>query len=204
MSLLLSPECRPFLIALTLVAALSLVQVLALVLGASLDAVDVDADADIDADTGALGWLGVGELPLSVWLIVFLTGFGGVGLLGQMALQQGRGATLSMWPAALAALAVSLPVTRLLSRALSPLMPRDHTEAVSLESFAGCQGVVMTGTARRGRPAEARVRDRFGRSHYILVEPEADESQFASGSSVLLLRRDGERWRVTAGVDVGE
>jgi hypothetical protein len=202
MNLLLAPECRPFLIALVLVAALSLVQVLALALGAGLDAVDADVDVDGDADGGALGWLGVGELPLSVWLIVFGVAFGAAGLLGQMALQGLRGATLPMWPATLAALAVSLPLTRGLSRVLSPLMPRDHSEAVSHESFAGCEGMITVGLARRGRPAEARVRDRFGRSHYVMVEPDADEAQFSAGSRVLLLRRDGDKWRVTSGVDV--
>jgi hypothetical protein len=36
------------------------------------------------------------------------------------------------------------------------------------------------------------VRDKFGRSHYVLVEPDAEEAQFASGSPVLLLRREGD------------
>jgi hypothetical protein len=121
MSLLLSPECRPFLVALILVAALSVVQVLALAPGRGVwtpwTLTRMRTSMATPARSAGWAWA---SCRCRVWLIVFGVVFGGVGLLGQAALQEYRGATLPALLAGLAALAVSLPLVRVLSRALSP------------------------------------------------------------------------------------
>ena len=93
MELLTAPQNLPFAIALGFVGALALLQVVALLLGGPIGMGDGDFDADIDLDTdadldldadggfaGALDWLGVGKLPLSILLTLWAAGFGLSGL----------------------------------------------------------------------------------------------------------------------------
>jgi hypothetical protein len=94
-------------------------------------------------------------------------------------------ATWAMIPA----IAMALPGTRLVGGLLKPILPRDETEAVSRDSFVGCEAQIVTGTARPGKPAEARLLDRFGRSHYIMLEPDKEDDVFVPGSNVLVLKR---------------
>jgi len=48
---------------------------------------------------------------------------------------------------------------------------------------------VVGGSAAHGKPAQARVTDEFGTTHYVLVEPEDEGEQIASGEVVLLVRQ---------------
>ena len=70
-------------------------------------------------------------------------------------------------------------------------MPRDETSAVTEDSLLGRIAVITLGTARVGYPAEAKVRDQHGYSHYIRLEPDSSGCSFDQGSEVLLLTRQG-------------
>jgi hypothetical protein len=48
--------------------------------------------------------------------------------------------------------------------------------------------VVSQGTAARGRPAEIRVSDRYGNTHYIRAEPLRDGTEIPQGTEVIVLR----------------
>ena len=50
----------------------------------------------------------------------------------------------------------------------------------------------MIGTARRGSPAQAKVRDEVGQTQYVMVEPEHDGEEFGAGEPVLLHSRRSE------------
>jgi hypothetical protein len=67
-------------------------------------------------------------------------------------------------------------------------MPRDQTTAVSDASLVGRVGTIVIGVASAGRPAEARIRDEYGTTHYVMVEPEAEGESLVAGASVLLVR----------------
>ena len=82
-----------------------------------------------------------------------------------------------------------LPVVRACTGGLEGLLPRDETSAVDAATFVGRTAVVTGGVARAGMPAQARLTDQFGTTHYVLVEPEDAEDTFAAGSLVLLLRQ---------------
>ncbi len=222
MELLSAPNNLPFAIALGFVAALALLQVVALLLGgpigigdADFDAdIDLDLDADLDADmdvdgggigigigalAGALDWLGVGKLPLSILLTLWAAGFGLSGLAIQEFALSSTGARLPMLLPSLLSLGLSLPLLKVSGMILRPLIPRDETEAVTTQSLLGSEGEIVVGTARRGRPAQARVRDKWGNAHYVQVEPDSDVDEFAAGAHVLLLKRDDHIFRVIAG-----
>ncbi|HYD39115.1 MAG TPA: OB-fold-containig protein, partial [Allosphingosinicella sp.] len=133
-----------------------------------------------------LGWLGVGRVPLLMLIVVFLALFGLVGL----AIQQLAG-PLPLWIATPAAAAAALPLTGFGARGLARIMPGDETTAVSLDSLVGRRGTITIGTARRGSPAQARVRDVHGQVHYVMVEPYDDGHAIGEGETVRLDSREG-------------
>lgn len=177
-----APENLPFSVALALMLMIGIVE--AVGLGAAAVHLELDADPGLGGDL--LGWLGIGKVPLLMLLVVFLAFFGIAGL----AIQQLAG-PLSLWLASGAAAAAALPLTGLGARGLARIMPRDETTAVSLDSLVAKRGTITIGTARKGSPAQARVRDAFGQTHYVMVEPHDEAHPIAEGGTVLLVRREG-------------
>jgi hypothetical protein len=75
------------------------------------------------------------------------------------------------------------------------VMPKDETSAVSETTLIGRAGVIVKGHAKAGLAAEAKVRDSYGRSHYVMVEPDVETEVFNEGSDVLLVKKVGARFR---------
>ena len=184
---LLAAENVPFAVALLLMLMIGAVEAVGLGSGA----VHLDAHADADSG-GALGWLGVGEVPLLMLLVVFLALFGILGLILQQLVQAVAGAPLSPWLASAGAFAATLPLLGMCARGLARIIPGDETTAVALESLVGKRATVTVGSASRGCPAQARVRDAYGQSHYVMIEPNDDGQSVGAGETVLLVRREGE------------
>ena len=183
----------PFSIALVLMVLLGVVE--AIGLGSS--AVDVDLDIEDPGILAAgLDWLNIGRLPVLVVLVAFLTVFGLTGLVMQQLVLGATGALLPWFAAVPAALAIALPGTRLASHGLARVLPRDETTAVAIDSLLGRRARIVIGTARRGHPARARVEDRFGQAHFVMVEP-TDDSSFTEAALLLLTARDGDIFHAT-------
>lgn len=181
-----APEYLPFGVALALMLMIGVVE--ALGLGASA----ADLDLGLDADSDLLGWLGIGQVPLLMLLVVLLAMFGLIGLTLQQVAAALLGAPLSPWIAAPAALVAALPATGIAARGLARIVPRDETTAIGLDNLLGKRATVTVGTARRGSPAQARVRDVHGQSHYVMVEPTGDDQAACAGTTLLLVRREGD------------
>ncbi|MBX7501390.1 YqiJ family protein [Qipengyuania sp. YG27] len=197
---LLEPYNLPFAAALVLVAALFVIQLFGFL---DID-LDLDADADGDAAIGAgplgglLTLLGLGRVPLTIWLVVFLLVFAAVGVSGQQLAHGLTGAPLDRWLAAALAGAGALPLAALIARPLGMILPQDETTAVDIGTLVGRRGVITDGTARSGSPARARVRDLHGQDHYVMVEPHEADSHLLAGDEVLLVRREGNQFYATA------
>jgi hypothetical protein len=177
-----APENLPFSVALLLMLMIAAVE--AVGLGAS--GADLGADADGDVG-GLLGWLGIGEVPLLIILVVLLAWFAMIGI----AIQQLVG-PLPLWISSGAALAGALPLTGLTAGKLARILPGEETTAVSLHSLVGRRATVTLGVARPGHPARAQVRDVHGQTHHIMMEPNDGSQTIAAGETVLLVRREGE------------
>lgn len=210
LALVAAPANLIFVCALVLMLLIGVVQAFGLAgdFGADLHAgadadlpldLHVDVHADLHADAGdvgdLLGWLGFGRLPLLMLLVVFLGAFSALGLLGQQLAHDLLGAYQSGWLAAPAAFALALPATGLAARVLARVLPHDETSAVELDTLTGRPARIVTGEARLGWPARARVEDRFGQPHYVMVEPNSPAERFAEGETVLLVRREADRFR---------
>ena len=86
------------------------------------------------------------------------------------------------------AFAFALWFTRGFGAAFARLLPQMETEALSERSLGRRRGTVTQGTAAQGRPAEVRVMDGYGNSHYLRAEPLQRDEQIAQGTEVLVVR----------------
>lgn len=166
---------------------------------------DVDVDTDIHADVGGAGvvggmlsFFGWGQLPLMILLVLFLLVFGLIGFAGQQFIQSLTGGLLPTILAAPGAALVALPLTGLLSRPLSKIIPKDETTAVSIDDLTGRRAIIDIGTAKTGYPARAKVKDRHGHSHSLMVEPDNEDDIFNTGEEVLLVRREDDIFKAVA------
>ncbi len=215
-TLLSTPECFPFAIALAIMLGMAALEGVSSLLGfgasSFLDGLvpEMDFDIDVDADAGfevegvagpgvltqTISWLRVGRVPMLVLLVVFLTSFGLIGLTLQSTLLSVTGRMLPAAVMSVPALLGALPSVRFFGGLLEKVLPKDETAAVSRGTFVGRVAHIVLGTARRGAPAQARVRDEHGRTHYVMVEPDEEGEEFNAGDPVLLVRADGSRFRI--------
>ena len=206
MTFLLAGDNLPFTVALGLMFGIGLLEIIFSVFGAGISSLIEAGMPDLGSDVGGenldatgfedatplsklLGWLRVGQVPILVLFVVFLTAFGVIGLVLQGIWQNLTGGFLPGWIASIPAFAMALPCVRMVGGVIGRLMPKDETEAVSEETFIGRIAVITSGLARTGKPAEARLVDQFRQTHYILIEPDDPAEVFESGAHVLIVSR---------------
>lgn len=222
----LAPEALPFSIALAVVAGLFILEIIGSLLGASilgvgsdgpdidieadfdlsadidLDAVDLDMDVVADVDgistspSGLLSWLGARDVPFLIWLVTFLTMFGLSGLIIQSVAANIIGTPLFMWLAVAIATVPAIGITRIVANWVALIMPKTETSAMRTRFLGGHRGTITQGTATRGNPAEAKIKDRYDNMHYLRVEPLEDDGVFPQGSDVTLIRKRGDKFFV--------
>jgi hypothetical protein len=183
-----SPQSLPFLAAFLLMLLVGLVQLLGL--GDVLEGADNVGEAPAGLGA-ALDWLNVGRLPLLAFLVILLFAFGSAGLLVQGVARLVTGAPLPWFIASPLAAIAAVPLARMLGGGLSRILPRDESSAVSRSSLVGLGGTIVLGEARAGSAAQARVRDGFGQTHYVLVEPDDPEETLGEGSEIRLVGING-------------
>lgn len=188
LAMLTSAAYLPFSVALLLMLLIGAVEAI----GLGSAAVDIDVGLDADGAGHWLGWLGIGRVPVLVVIIVFLALFGLAGVTLQQLLTGLAGSPLSPLAASAAAALAALPVTGVAARGLGRILPRDETSAIPLDALTGRIGTITLGEARHGSPARARVEDRHGQAHYVMVVPDNHDQIFREGQQVLLVHRTAE------------
>lgn len=217
-------ESQPFAVALTMMLILGFIEGMGMVIGLGvsdmLDSLlpDIDADIDVDVDVDApsldhgggveigqvhevgfftrmLSWLRIGRVPILVLVVIFLLAFGLSGLVMQTLLYTTLGFRLPASIAVVPALAIAVPTLRVLGGLAENVIPRDESSAVSQDAFVGRIAVITLGTATAGSPAQGRLRDRYQQAHYVMIEPDDESVELEQGAEVLIVRRDGSRYR---------
>lgn len=195
-SFFLAEQNGPFMVALVVTLAIAAVEILSLVMGLGLaDMVD-DVLPDFDADTpeveasfftDAMGWLNVGKVPFLVLLLIFLGSFTVVGYAFQLFFSQAVGFLLPAVIAGPIALIPALPATRLSSRAIARILPRDETYAVGDEDLVGRLGTVTLGPVTHRRHGKAKVIDTHGNVHFVRVRAAENGNRYQISEEVLLV-----------------
>lgn len=203
----------PFTVALGLVLVMAIFEILSVSLGLGLsemvDSLLPDLDGGLAADvdgidsassanslTRLLAWFRIGEVPVVMLFIIFLTGFGMSGLLLQYLARQAIEHPLPYPLAVPLALACTVPLVRAGGGILGRYMPKDETYAVSEKSFQGMVATLTLGEAANGKAAQAKLYDKHGQSHYILVEPAEPETCFSQGDQVIIVAKKGALYQV--------
>lgn len=192
----------PFVVALTVMILIVLLEVVSVSIGAGISEIldlclpEFDVDIDLpDASPSTisqiLNWFRVGEVPILMLFIVALTVFGLTGLTLQFSAHAITGSLLPSLTAIIPACFITLPFVRVISGLLNTYMPKDETWAVSENTLIGNAAVIIAGTAKAGKPVQAKVRDEHQQTHYVMVEPDNAEESFTAGDSVVLISRAG-------------
>lgn len=173
MPAIVQPGTEPFWLALMVVAGLGIVEVLSLLLGASISGLLDDGfgfhgpgHADASVLGGWMSWLNAGGVPMLVLVVVFFSAFAAIGFALQ-SIASNIFTPLPLLLAVPASIACALPVTRWSSRGLARIIPRDESNAVSQSELIGLLGTVTLGPLDQGNPGNVRVRDRYGNIHLL-------------------------------------
>lgn len=191
----------PFAIGFALIVGIALFEGLGMLISMSPSNYLDDLLPEIDGDSGldrVLGWLHIGKVPALVLLLLFLCGYTLFGYSLQVVAHGLFGNYLPAWVAGVVAVPAGMATVRGLGSLIAHIIPRDETSAISEQSLVGRVGVIVSGGARRGMAAQARVKDSLGRSHYLMVEPDIDDEVFDEGAQVLIIRKVGAFYRCIA------
>jgi YqiJ-like protein len=186
-----------FTIALSVMFLIALLEGITIMLGMGVSSLfeTLMPDVDLNIDSAELpqgtlskllSWLNYGKVPVLIIFICFLTAFGLIGYSIQYFLYITTSSLFPQTIIATLALLISFPFVKLLTSIIERIMPKDESSALSSESFIGKIATITLGTAKFGSPAEAKVRDIHGQTHYFMVEPELQNIDFIQGEDVLL------------------
>lgn len=203
-SFLLAPQNLPFTVALAVMVAIALMEGVALLVGIGFthvfdsmipsidfDGLDIPEITNASGMTKFLGWLRIGRVPVLITLIICLTLFGLTGLILQSIVKSMIGTLLPSPVAVVPVFLLTLPTLRVAHGVVAKVIPKDETYAVGEDTFIGRIAVITNGTATSDRGAQARLRDEHNRDHYVMVKPDVESETLTSGTSVLLVTRNG-------------
>lgn len=149
---------------------------------------EIGVNAEYSLIGKTLDWLYLGKVPLFVWLIIFLTVYGLTGFILQGLFHEFTQTMLSGWIIAPVCLFLCMPLVRISAKVITKILPQDETTAIHSDDLIGLTGIIILGEARANYPAQAKVKDIHGLTHYVLVEPDHD-AIFKEGQTVVLTQK---------------
>lgn len=201
---LLADGMVPFTTALLIMLLIGVLEAATLFAGFSassfLDALlpDVDLpDSEVDINSGGDGihgplahifsWLSIGRVPALVLLVIFLCSFGLGGYAIQATIQSVLGAMLPPSIASIPAGFVGLVGMSRIGALVAHILPKDQSQAANRADMLGSIAEITGGTASPGNPAQAKVKDLRGRTHFVNVEPKDEGLSLLQGDKCVLV-----------------
>ncbi len=203
---ILAPENLAFTISIAFMFLIAILEGIGTILGMGfmniLDdmfpEVDLDVDGDINTEletpsffTTILSWVMLGKVPMIVLFVIFLAVFGIMGYLVNFVAFSVADFYLPGLIALVPAILLALPIVRVSTKLFAKIIPQEETTAVSRASFIGHVATIILGKASSGKPAQAKLKDIHGQTHYIMVEPEENGIEYLQGTEVLLIEQKG-------------
>lgn len=141
-----------------------------------------------------LAWIYLGRIPFFIWISILLSTYGLLGLFIQHTAQQITTHTFSAWLISPVCFVLCLPIVRYMSKFMGKLLIEKESAALKDEELLGHTATIILADAKLNAPAQAKVRDKRGQNHYVLVEAEHDEI-LRRGQAVVLSRRTKSGFR---------
>lgn len=190
------PQNSVFLISIIIIIIMAFVEVISVLLGVSISEAidnllpDVEVEGDIEADLSVpvLDWLNFGKVPFLILIIIFLTFFGLSGFIIQGIFFKIFSVLMPEIVAIIIALVPTFIVVHFIGKIISKILPQVETTAVNINSLKGRIAKITIGTATCDNPAEAKVKDKYGKTHYVRVIPGDIEESFIQGEKVVLTK----------------
>lgn len=193
----MAPEVRPFAIAAAMILIVGSVEVVSMLVGASLsEMLGTNIDFGHPSDNGvinAISWINVGGVPLLIFLLLVLGAFSITGFLIQDVARMVAG-PLPASIASLAAVVVSVPLVRAASSGIARVIPKDESYAVGLGDLVGRVGEVVVGPLDQGPPGRVSVADVHGNRHFVWAVAAPTSEPLQQGALVLLVDRVDTRF----------
>ncbi|MBR0829789.1 DUF1449 family protein [Bradyrhizobium manausense] len=200
----MAPEVRPFAIAAAMIVIVGSVEVVAMLVGASIsEMLGIAVDFSHPSDSGvvnAISWINLGGVPLLIFILLLLGAFSITGFLIQDLARMVAG-PLPVTIASLGALAASIPLVRISSGFIARIIPKDESYAVGLGDLVGRVGEVVIGPLDQGPPGRVSVADVHGNRHFVWAVAAPSSAPLAQGTIVLLVDRIGTRFVAVAASD---
>ncbi|MBR0712885.1 OB-fold-containig protein [Bradyrhizobium liaoningense] len=200
----MAPEVRPFAIAAAMIVIVGSVEVVAMLVGASIsEMLGIAVDFSHPSDSGvvnAISWINLGGVPLLIFILLLLGAFSITGFLIQDLARLVAG-PLPVTVASLGALAASVPLVRMSSGFIAKIIPKDESYAVGLGDLVGRVGEVVIGPLDQGPPGRVSVADVHGNRHFVWAVAAPSSAPLAQGTLVLLVDRIGTRFVAVAASD---
>ena len=108
----------------------------------------------------------------------------------------GLWAALPALAASLLAFLLALPATRFTTRAVSLIIPREETYAVSDDDLVGRVAEVTLGPLDQGPAGRVKVRDSHGNWHFLMAKAAEGQEPLPVGAQALLVDRKGSTFLV--------
>ncbi|MFU0888980.1 OB-fold-containig protein [Kluyvera sichuanensis] len=191
--ILLTEYNSPYLFALAFVLLIGVLEIISLAFGHYLSgALDAHLDNYDALSSGNIGqvlhFLNIGRIPLLVVLCLLAGFFGLFGILFQHGWVMLLGAPLSNLLLTPACFIISLFAVHYSGKIIAPWLPRDESSALAEDDYIGYMAIITGHSAIAGTPCEGKFTDKFGQTHYLLLEPEEGYA-FKKGDKVLILDR---------------
>ena len=200
---MLKSQNLPFTVSLTIMIMIAFLEGVTALIGFGLSSMiessipDFDIDTDLDHSdisknsilTKTFGWLRIRKVPVLIILIAFLTVFGLCGLFIQSVFVRITGCLLPGLIASFISLFLTLPLVRGITGIIAKIIPKNETEVITEKSFIGQVAVIILGKASKNSPAQAKFKDKFKTTHYVMIEPDIEDEEFVQGDHVLIVKQ---------------
>jgi len=180
----------PYFFALCFLVILFTVEVLGLLVGMSLShAFDSAIDFDVETDVGGhLTLLGLGKVPLIIWLTFFFGLFTLIGY-GANAISYSLVGYMPIWVSIIPVSIASFAINGFLCNLFAKLFPKIETSAVSTDTFAGRVATITIGDATYTKFAMGVVLDEHETSHNVRIQSMDEGVVLSQHHKVILVKK---------------
>lgn len=134
--------------------------------------------------------LGLGQVPITLLIGVFLLCWGAFGLLSNQFFGILKYPPIFIWPSLAVTFVASATITRSMAAIVGRMIPQEETYGVSRAELCGSLGKTVYAVSESAGTVD--IKDRFGTVHRVQAKVEKKEESIPAGSDVIVVDFDDE------------